>query len=161
MTTPTTPKSTFLQRLVQDIKERFLNFETVRGIYLLPAGVIGLYITWSNLQFVIQIAATAGFGYLILDGLRKVFVNRVQQAVVKHGLLYDAEEEAIKIGKDIANLFDHSPEQPSAVVSDPKSGSPSSVTSGNLAVTGQVTSVGTASTDTVNSSTTTDNASRN
>ena len=31
--------------ILQDFKERFLNFETVKGIYLLPAGGVICYVT--------------------------------------------------------------------------------------------------------------------
>ena len=40
--------------LLQDFKERFLTFETVKGIYLLPAGGVICYVTLFYLQYVIQ-----------------------------------------------------------------------------------------------------------
>ena len=40
--------------ILQDFKERFLNFETVKGIYLLPAGGVICYVTLFYLQYVIQ-----------------------------------------------------------------------------------------------------------
>ena len=40
--------------ILQDFKERFLTFETVKGIYLLPAGGVICYVTLFYLQYVIQ-----------------------------------------------------------------------------------------------------------
>jgi hypothetical protein len=37
--------------LLQDFKERFLNFETVKGVYLLPAGGVICYVTLFYLQY--------------------------------------------------------------------------------------------------------------
>jgi hypothetical protein len=141
----TTP--TLWQRFVQDVKQRFLNFETVRGIYLLPVGVIGIYITITHLQFVIQVAAIGLFGYLVIDGLRKIFVNRIQQEVAKHGLLYDAEQSALSIKKDIAAIFDHSSDpvvtspngQPATVSEPAKTTVVTDSTSQSPAVTSQST----------------------
>lgn len=70
-----------LADLKRDFVERFLNFESLKGLYLLPAGLIGLVVTWTNLQFILHAMGTAYFGYMVVEGLRKIFVNRISQAL--------------------------------------------------------------------------------
>jgi hypothetical protein len=62
--------------ILQDLKERFLNFETVKGIYLLPAGGVICYITLFYLQYVIQAFCLALGIYMMVEGFRKIQVNR-------------------------------------------------------------------------------------
>ena len=77
----------FLERFKQDIKERFLNFETIKGTYLLPAGLAGMWVTWTNLQFILHAMGSVYFGYMIIEGARKILVNRVKQKIAQEQLV--------------------------------------------------------------------------
>jgi hypothetical protein len=72
--------------ILQDFKERFLNFETVKGIYLLPAGGVICYVTLFYLQYVIQaFCMTLGI-YMMVEGFRKIQVNRIKQSLATERL---------------------------------------------------------------------------
>jgi len=58
--------------ILQDLKERFLNFETVKGAYLLPAGGVICYVTLFYLQYVIQAFCLALGVYMMVEGFRKI-----------------------------------------------------------------------------------------
>lgn len=64
-----------------DFKERFLNFETAKGIYMVPAGLIITYAAVYHISFVIQIAFGLLGWYVFSEGMRKIFVNRIKQAL--------------------------------------------------------------------------------
>lgn len=64
-----------------DFKERFLNFETFKGVYLLPVGLIGLWVTLTHIQYLLYIIGFAYFGYMAIEGARKISVNRIKQQV--------------------------------------------------------------------------------
>ena len=61
--------------ILQDFKERFLTFETVKGIYLLPAGGVICYVTLFYLQYVIQAFCLTLGVYMMVEGFRKIQVN--------------------------------------------------------------------------------------
>lgn len=84
------------ESIKQDFIERFANFETVKGVYLLPAGLAGLWVVTYHLQFILQVFGLACFGYMAIEGVRKIGVNRIKQAL-------KAEERKIrrKIRNDI------------------------------------------------------------
>ncbi len=75
-----------LEEFKKDFKERFLNFETAKGIYMVPAGVIIVYASIFHVSFVIQTAFALGGWYCASEGLRKIFVNRIKQALAKEQL---------------------------------------------------------------------------
>lgn len=66
-----------------DFKERFLNFETAKGIYMVPAGLAMAYAAIFHIAFVIQVSFALLGWYLFSEGLRKVWVNRVKQSLKK------------------------------------------------------------------------------
>lgn len=66
-----------------DFKERFLNFETAKGMYLVPAGAAMLYAAIYYIAFVIQVSFGLLGLYMVIEGLRKTFVNRVKQSLNK------------------------------------------------------------------------------
>ena len=70
-----------------DLKERFLTYETAKGIYLI-AGAIAITLT---MLFYIQYSTYVMYGiiaqYMLSEGLRKVFVNRIKQAAVRETLI--------------------------------------------------------------------------
>jgi uncharacterized membrane protein len=72
--------------ILQDFKERFLNFETVKGIYLLPAGGVICYVTLFYLQYVIQAFCFALGVYMMVEGFRKIQVNRIKQSLATERL---------------------------------------------------------------------------
>jgi hypothetical protein len=73
--------------MLQDLKERFLTFETVKGAYLLPAGGVICYVTLFYLQYVIQAFCLALGVYMMVEGFRKIQVNRVKQKIATEGLV--------------------------------------------------------------------------
>jgi len=72
--------------LLQDFKERFFTFETVKGIYLLPAGGVICYVTLFYLQYVIQAFCLALGIYMMVEGFRKIQVNRIKQSLAAERL---------------------------------------------------------------------------
>lgn len=81
----------------RDFKERFMKFETLRGIILMPSGIILILTTWTHLQYSIQVFMTSVGVYWFIDGLRKIFVNRVkQQVVLDEQVKYAAVAKEIK-----------------------------------------------------------------
>lgn len=75
-----TTQPTFWERIKMEIKERFLNFETAKGVYLVPSGIITMYITVYQQQHVITALGLLFGWYLVSEGLRKIWVNRYKQA---------------------------------------------------------------------------------
>jgi hypothetical protein len=67
--------------ILQDFKERFLTFETVKGAYLLPAGGVICYVTLFHLQYVIQAFCLALGVYMMVEGGLKILVSRVKQQI--------------------------------------------------------------------------------
>lgn len=89
------------ERIKMDIKERFFNYETVKGIYMLPVGLLGLYITWNYVQFILYAIGFAYFGYMTLEGSRKISVNRIKQQVVVRKLIEVRKE----VNSNLEKLF--------------------------------------------------------
>lgn len=75
----------------RELAERVFKFETVQGLYLLPAGIVGMWITWTHLQYVIQAMGTTYFGYLIICGAWKIYYNPVKQKFKRNKLVRDRE----------------------------------------------------------------------
>ena len=67
--------------IIQDFKERFLNFKTFRGAYALPLYSVALYVVIFHLQYAIQ----AYFGAVLIDkivsSIRDIAVNPIKQAI--------------------------------------------------------------------------------
>ena len=85
--------------ILQDFKERFLNFETVKGIYLLPAGGVICYVTLFYLQYVIQAFCFALGVYMMVEGFRKIQVNRVKQKIATENLV-EKRLQTIEINRE-------------------------------------------------------------
>lgn len=66
-----------------DLRERLLNFETAKGVYMAPAGAAITYAAVFHIAFVIQVAFGLLGWYIFSEGLRKIWVNRVKQALVR------------------------------------------------------------------------------
>lgn len=76
----------FIKAFKRDIKERFATFETAKGVYLVPAGVVITYAAIFHVSFVIQTTFAAGGVYAVFEGLRKISVNRVKQSLAHERL---------------------------------------------------------------------------
>lgn len=77
------------ERFKMDFRERFLNFETAKGIYMVPAGLFIVYFAIFHIAFVIQVTFAIYGWYMFSEGLRKIFVNRIKQAVKQDQLIAD------------------------------------------------------------------------
>lgn len=75
------------EKLKQDFRERFLNFETAKGVYLIPAGLATVYASIFHVQYLLQTAGALAGWYLVSEGIRKVWVNRIKQAAETKALV--------------------------------------------------------------------------
>ena len=75
-----------MKELKMDLKERFLNYETAKGLYFVLAGLITVYVSVFYQQYVIQVLGVTWGWYSVSEGLRKIFVNRIKQAVKQEEL---------------------------------------------------------------------------
>jgi len=75
------------QKVKQDMKERFLNFETAKGAYMVPAGLVIVYAAVFHIAYVIQVSFALMGWFIFSEGLRKIGVNRIKQAQKKEQLL--------------------------------------------------------------------------
>ena len=83
--------ATLWKKFKQDFRERFLNLETAKGIYLFPAGLVLIYASVYHVEYVIQAAGALAGGYFTYEGIRKITVNRVKQALARKKLFEDRE----------------------------------------------------------------------
>lgn len=80
-----------MEQLKMDLKQRFLNYETAKGVFFVAAGLIITWTAWFKIQFTIQICATIfGLGFFVVEGVRKISVNRVKQAIKQDQLKQEA-----------------------------------------------------------------------
>jgi hypothetical protein len=73
----------YLDLLRQDIKERFANYETFKGIYFVFAGCVVIFVSIYYQQYVIQAVGVVFGWYFVSEGIRKICVNRFKQAEVR------------------------------------------------------------------------------
>jgi hypothetical protein len=66
------------EKIKQDFMERFFNFETFKGIYLIPAGALIIYLAIFHVQYLIQGVGVIFGWYWISIGLYKVGINPVK-----------------------------------------------------------------------------------
>lgn len=90
------------EKFKRDFVERFLTFETVKGSYLIPVGAVGFYLTLTAFQHVFQFAFFAVFAYLVVEGLRKVFVNRIKQTLKSEVLLQKRVDAMVEPENNVA-----------------------------------------------------------
>lgn len=69
--------------LLADLKQRFMKFETLHGLYLVPLSIIGLWVTIFHLEYVLHALAAIVFCYGLIEGLRKIFYNPVKKEALK------------------------------------------------------------------------------
>lgn len=75
------------ERFKRDFKERFYNYETAKGLYLFPAGLMLIYLSIYHVEYVIQGAGALTGIYCLYEGLRKILVNRIKQELKKKELV--------------------------------------------------------------------------
>lgn len=68
------------EKLKMDFIERFLNFETAKGFYLVPAGGVIIYVSLYYQQYLFTAVGVLFGWYCVSEGLRKIAVNRFAQA---------------------------------------------------------------------------------
>lgn len=78
-----------LEELKQDFKERFLNFETLKGMYLLPTGIVIICTAIFYINYIVHVTCVLFGIYFIVEGSRKILVNRIKQMISKNNLLLD------------------------------------------------------------------------
>lgn len=66
-----------------ELKQRFVKFETLHGLYLVPLSIIGLWVTFFHLEYVLHAIAGLIFCYGLIEGLRKIFYNPVKKEALK------------------------------------------------------------------------------
>lgn len=98
---------TIWQRLIADLKERFLKFETPLGMFLVAGGVFGIWITFTHLQYVLQAFGVLGFGTAIIYGLYAVLHNPIAKAV---DIKIMTQDHIVR--NDISALMPGAPEAP-------------------------------------------------
>lgn len=94
------------EKFKRDFRERFLNFETAKGIYLMPAGLVVIYVTIFHLRFLIQTVGCLFGLYVFVEGARKTFVNRVKQQVKVEAMVearVDATPAPVPPPADVSN----------------------------------------------------------
>lgn len=62
-----------------ELKDRFLKYETIHGIYWIPTGIIGIYVVIFHIEFAIEVAAIWLFLFLIIEGFYKLFHNPIKK----------------------------------------------------------------------------------
>lgn len=72
--------TSFTSRLLLDLKERFLNFNTVRGAFLIPLALIGIWIAITSFQYILHALAAIIFVLAIVEGLYQFFHNPIKKA---------------------------------------------------------------------------------
>lgn len=65
---------------MRDFKDRFLKFETLHGLYMVPLGMVGLYVTFKAQQHIFDVIGCLIFGYAIVEGLRLIGYNPIKKA---------------------------------------------------------------------------------
>lgn len=96
-------KLTLWEKIKMDFKERFLNFETAKGIYLMPAGLITVATTLYYQQHLLTVLGVLFGWYMFSEGLRKVWVNRYKQER-KQEEIRQARTEATGVADNIPNV---------------------------------------------------------
>lgn len=62
-----------------DLKQRLLKWETIHGLYFIPLGIVGIWITLFHLEYVIHALAALVFLYAIVEGVYKIFHNPIKK----------------------------------------------------------------------------------
>lgn len=73
-----------MRRIWDEVRERFATFETAKGAYYLVFGLALIF----NQQYIISVLAVI----LVIEGIRKLIVNRTKQALRFEQLKRNREE---------------------------------------------------------------------
>lgn len=66
-----------------EMKQRFIKFDTLHGLYLLPLSIIGLYVAIFHLEYVLHALAAIIFSYGLVESIRLIFYNPVKKEALK------------------------------------------------------------------------------
>lgn len=61
------------------LKERFLKFDTLHGIYKIPLGILVVYMGLFHIQWILQALAVFVGTKAVMEGLQNLFTNPVAQ----------------------------------------------------------------------------------
>jgi hypothetical protein len=86
-TSETQTKQSFLSGLFQDLKERLLKWGAVRGLVLIPLGVVGIWIVMTNFKFILHALAALVFVSAIVEGLYQLFHNPIKKQAALNDLV--------------------------------------------------------------------------
>lgn len=70
----------------REIMERFMTFETLKGVLLLPICAYGAYLTITDLPRAYEYTLLSLYIYGVVEGGRKIWVNRIKQAIASKRL---------------------------------------------------------------------------
>lgn len=74
-------------RLLTDLKERLLKVGTLRGVYLIPLGLIGLWIVLTNFKYILHAIAALIFVAAIVEGIYQLLHNPVKKQAALNKLV--------------------------------------------------------------------------
>lgn len=66
-----------------DFNERFMNFDTIRGLIKVPVGLTLAYMALYHIQFFFQTCGACAGLYFSIDGLRNIFSNEIKKELAK------------------------------------------------------------------------------
>lgn len=66
-----------------DFSERFMTFDTIRGLMKVPVGLVLAYMALYHIQFFFQTCGVSAGIYLSIDGLRNIFSNEIKKELAK------------------------------------------------------------------------------
>lgn len=102
--------TSLISRLLTDLKERTLKVGTLRGLYLIPLGLIGLWIVVTDFKYILQAIAGLLFVAAIVEGLYQLMHNPVKKQIALNKLvearnLFDEEVQVAE--KDMSGFIFH------------------------------------------------------
>lgn len=67
----------------REIEQRFLKFETLHALHMIPLSLLGMYVTIYHLEYVLHVIAAQIFTFTLVEGLRYLFYNPVKKEALK------------------------------------------------------------------------------
>ncbi len=66
--------------LKQELKDRLLKFETLHGLYMVPLGLVGLWVLVAHFQYILHVLCALVFMYAVIEGCRLIGYNPIKKA---------------------------------------------------------------------------------
>ncbi len=66
--------------LKQELKDRLLKFETLHGLYMVPLGIMGLWVLVFHFQYILHVLCALIFMYALIEGMRLIGYNPLKKA---------------------------------------------------------------------------------